>query len=88
MACGVPGIGARIGGMPEIVSPGDNGYLVDLGDVEQASKYALQILTNAELHQRLKKGALDTVKNRFHSTAILGQYEAIYERLLDRSERA
>ncbi|TWT01043.1 N-acetyl-alpha-D-glucosaminyl L-malate synthase BshA [Planomicrobium sp. CPCC 101079] len=88
MACGVPGIGARIGGMPEIVSPGINGYLVELGDVEQAAKYALEALTNTELHQQLKQGALDTVKNRFHSTAILEQYEAIYETLLDRGEQS
>ncbi|PSL41958.1 N-acetyl-alpha-D-glucosaminyl L-malate synthase BshA [Planomicrobium soli] len=86
MACGVPGIGARIGGMPEIISPGTNGYLIDLGDVEQAASYALKVLTNDELHQQLKQGALNTVKTRFHSTAILEQYEALYESLLDRRE--
>ncbi|TWT28331.1 N-acetyl-alpha-D-glucosaminyl L-malate synthase BshA [Planomicrobium sp. CPCC 101110] len=88
MACGVPGIGARIGGMPEIISPGVNGYLIDLGDVEQAARYALEILTNDELHRQLKTGALETVEKRFHSTSILEQYEAIYETLLDRGGQA
>ncbi|WKA53345.1 N-acetyl-alpha-D-glucosaminyl L-malate synthase BshA [Planococcus shixiaomingii] len=88
MACGVPCIGARIGGMPEIIEQCINGYLVDLGDVEQAAAYALEILTNPELQQQLKKGALETVESRFHSTAILEQYEAIYESLLDRGEQA
>lgn len=87
MACGVPCIGSRIGGMPEIIENGNNGYLVDLGDVEQAADYALQILTNEELHVQLKTGSLETVKNRFNSNAILQQYEEIYESLLDRGEK-
>ncbi|MGI2327047.1 N-acetyl-alpha-D-glucosaminyl L-malate synthase BshA [Planococcus sp. YIM B11945] len=86
MACGVPCIGANIGGMPEIIEPGKNGFLVELGDTEQAAAYAFEILSNENLHEEMKKESLATVKNRFHSTMILEQYEAIYESLLDRGE--
>jgi L-malate glycosyltransferase len=87
MACGVPCIGTQIGGMPEIIENGKNGYLVELGDAEQAAERALEVLTNEGLHQQLKKGALETVENRFHSTSILKQYETIYEALLDGREQ-
>ena len=86
MACGVPCIGANIGGMPEIIEPGRNGYLAELGNVEQVAQYALKILLDKEEHKRLRSGSLSTVKNAFNSRQILSQYEAIYEKLMDRRE--
>lgn len=86
MACGVPGIGTHIGGMPEIIIPGENGYLVELGDTEQAASYAVEILTDNKLSERLRTGSLNTVEEKFHSSKILKQYEDIYERLLDKGE--
>ena len=87
MACGVPCIGTNVGGMPEVIRPGENGYLVELGDIEQAAKYAVKILSDPAEQLKLKKGALATVEKEFHSTKILEQYEAIYASLLDRGAK-
>lgn len=87
MACGVPCIGTNVGGMPEVIRPGKNGYLVELGDIEQAAGYAVKILSDPAEQSKLKKGALATVEKEFHSTKILEQYEAIYESLLDRDPK-
>lgn len=84
MACGVPCIGTMIGGMPELIKNGVNGYLVELGDTEEAAQKALSLLTDPIEHGRLVEGALETVQHRFHSTAILEQYLEIYGRLLKR----
>lgn len=86
MACGVPCIGTNIGGIPEIIESGKNGYLVELGDVEDAASSAIGILTDAKQHDTLKKGSLETVAQHFNSFKILEQYEAVYERLLDRGK--
>lgn len=86
MACGVPCIGTNIGGIPEIIESGKNGYLVELGDVEDAASRAIGILTDAKQHDTLKKGSLETVAQHFNSFKILEQYEAVYERLLDRGK--
>ncbi|RNF40764.1 N-acetyl-alpha-D-glucosaminyl L-malate synthase BshA [Planococcus salinus] len=86
MACGVPCIGTRVGGMPEIIEPGKNGYLAELGNVEQIADFALKILTDPEEYKRLRSGSLATVKKAFNSAQILSQYEAIYETLLDGRE--
>jgi len=82
MACGVPCIGTNIGGIPEIIESGKNGYLVELGDIEDAASRAIGILTDAKQHETLKKGSLEMVEQHFNSFKILEQYEAVYERLL------
>jgi N-acetyl-alpha-D-glucosaminyl L-malate synthase BshA len=87
MACGVPCIGTNIGGIPEIIEPGKNGYLVELGGVDKAASYTIGILTNEGEREWLSNGALETVEQRFHSAKILEQYEAVYERLLDRGTK-
>lgn len=87
MACGVPGIGTNIGGMPEVIDPDENGYLVELGNTEEAAKYGIEILTDHTLSERLRKGAVNTVASKFHSSRILQEYEDIYERLLQKGDK-
>ncbi len=84
MACGVPVIGSNIGGMPEIIEPGINGYLVELGDTQKAAEYAIQMLRDDSQLQKLRQGALKTVAERFYSSKILEQYEGFYEQLMDK----
>lgn len=46
MACGVPGIGTNVGGIPEVINHGVNGYVVELGDIHQAAEYAIELLSD------------------------------------------
>jgi N-acetyl-alpha-D-glucosaminyl L-malate synthase BshA len=87
MACGVPGIGTNVGGIPEIIEPGKNGYLVELGDTRQAAIHGVELLSDAELGNRLSAGAIEIVASKFHSSRILKEYEDIYERLLNKGVR-
>lgn len=87
MACGVPVIGSNIGGMPEIIEPGINGYLVELGDTQKAAEYATQLLRDDSQLQKLRQGALKTVAERFSSSKILEQYEELYEQLMDKNNK-
>lgn len=87
MACGVPGIGTNIGGIPEIIESGENGYLVELGNTEQAAIHGVELLSDNEIRDRLRAGAIETVASKFHSTRILKEYEDIYERLLRKGEQ-
>ncbi|MBD8014059.1 N-acetyl-alpha-D-glucosaminyl L-malate synthase BshA [Planococcus wigleyi] len=86
MACGVPVIGSNIGGMPEIIEPGVNGYLVELGDTKQAAEYAIEMMSDENKLEELRQGALKTVAERFHSSKILKHYEGLYERLLAKDD--
>lgn len=82
MACEVPCIGTHVGGIPEVIKHEETGYLVELGDVEQASKYAVHLLTNDALLQQFSKNALNHVQEKFHSEKIVEQYLQLYNRLL------
>ncbi|EGA89657.1 putative glycosyltransferase ypjH [Planococcus donghaensis MPA1U2] len=86
MACGVPVIGTNIGGMPEIINPGVNGFLVELGDISQAARYTVDMLSDGVQLKELRQGALDTVSSHFHSTKILEQYEGLYEQLMPKDD--
>ena len=81
MACGVPGIGTNIGGIPEVIDHGTNGYLVELGDVDAVARYAIELLSDEAKLAEFRMNALDTVQTKFKSEKIIEQYEKIYEKL-------
>lgn len=82
MACKVPAIGTRVGGIPEVIKHEETGYLVELGDVEQAAKYAVQLLGNSNLLLEFKEKAYEHGKANFHSETILNHYLRIYKEVL------
>lgn len=58
-ACGVPVVATAVGGIPEIVRPGDNGLLVDPGDADALAAAVNRILDDQLLYQRLRTTCLD-----------------------------
>ncbi|MCP3738754.1 N-acetyl-alpha-D-glucosaminyl L-malate synthase BshA [Rossellomorea sp. BNER] len=85
MACGVPCIGTNVGGIPEVIFDGMNGYICPFGDIEEISKKAIAILSDEKLYKKLSDGAIETARERFHSKKIVEQYEAIYYDLINES---
>ncbi|MDP4549746.1 N-acetyl-alpha-D-glucosaminyl L-malate synthase BshA [Alkalihalobacillus macyae] len=82
MACGVPAIGTNIGGIPEVIEHGVNGFIAEVGDIESIASYAMQLLSNAELHKNMSERAVEAVQTKFASNFILEQYEALYYKTL------
>ncbi len=78
LACGLPSIATAVGGIPEVVEDGVNGFLVPLGDVEMAAEKALVLLKDNKLYETFKKNGLATVADKFHSSTIVTQYEKLY----------
>ncbi|WP_391209000.1 N-acetyl-alpha-D-glucosaminyl L-malate synthase BshA [Psychrobacillus sp. L4] len=81
MACEVPCIGTNVGGIPEVISHGENGYLVELGDIAKVAEYGVKILQDPLLHKNLSETSIQIVQERFSSSQIVEQYEAMYERV-------
>jgi glycosyltransferase involved in cell wall biosynthesis len=65
---GVPVIGSRVGGIPEVVRHGVNGLLVPPGDEEALAVSLARLMRDSELRARLRVGALATVDDRFSVT--------------------
>ena len=82
MACGVPCIGTKVGGIPEVIEHGKTGYLVDIGDNDKAAKYAIELVTNNTLYNAFSKRAIESTKDKFCSDKIINQYVDIYKNLL------
>jgi len=82
MACGVPTVGTRTGGIPELVIHGECGFLAPVGDTEAMADYALRLLTDDALYARFREACLRRARNEFNSERIIDQYEQIYYRVL------
>lgn len=86
MACGVPCVGSDIGGIPEVIEDGKNGFIRPLGDIEGYAEAAIRILKDPELASRFSKEAIRSVRERFSSERIVMEYESAYYELLERKE--
>lgn len=82
MACGVPTVGTRVGGIPEVVVHGETGFLSELGDVEDMAKQAIHILQDESKHKLFIQNGLHRVDQQFRADRIVDQYEALYKRVL------
>jgi N-acetyl-alpha-D-glucosaminyl L-malate synthase BshA len=84
MACGVPTIASNAGGIPELITHGETGFLADIGDVERMAAYVKLLLSDAKLYETMKKACLHRARTVFCNELITAQYEEIYYRVLDR----
>ncbi len=82
MACAVPVVVSKVGGLPEVVTDGQEGYLVERSDVEKMAERSLSILSNDQLRGDMGRRGRETAKARFCSDKIIRQYEDYYERVL------
>jgi len=81
MACHVPVIASNTGGIPEIVVNGKNGFMSNVGDVNEMAKNALNLLSNNSLLDQFKNSAAEHAR-QFDLEKVLPQYESYYERVL------
>jgi len=82
MACGVPVIGTRAGGIPEVVEHGVTGLLSAVGDVEQMTADAIALLADAPRYCLYSQNARQVAQDRFNLHEKVHEYEAIYESLI------
>jgi len=82
MACEVPVIASRVGGVPEVVDDGETGFLSEVGDVDKMADDAVRLLTDAKLRREMGKRARESAITRYSTDKIIPQYIEFYERVL------
>lgn len=87
MQWGVPVIGSRIGGIPEVLRNGANGFLVPPGDEKALASCLECVLSNAELRMRLQSGARSSVDGRFSTEAFSTQIRQVLFELSSHSRK-
>ncbi len=82
MSCGLPVIGTNVGGIPEQVQDGENGFLVPPKSPEDIAEAALILASDKELLTRMGVKARETVLKRYTKDKVLRQYVEVYEDIL------
>jgi N-acetyl-alpha-D-glucosaminyl L-malate synthase BshA len=85
MACEVPVVASRIGGLPDVIVDGETGYLCALDDIDHMVARGEAVLKDAELRARIGKAAADHVRTHFCADVIVPKYEGYYKEVLERS---
>ena len=87
MAHGKPVVATRVGGIPELITEGASGYLVDRGDVEAAAIRVIELLSDPSLRASMGQAARQTVSEKFDLRKNVAQLMKAYgfsrERLSD-----
>ncbi len=83
MASEVPIIASHVGGIPEVVRDGEDGYLSRPRDVEPMALKALSILTDEEKRRAMGRSARRHAQENFSSTEIIPRYESYYRKVID-----
>jgi N-acetyl-alpha-D-glucosaminyl L-malate synthase BshA len=82
MACRVPSIATRVGGVPELIEDGVSGRLLPVGDVERMAGAAVELLRDSDRYQAMAEAARRTAQNRYCASKIIPLYERFYESIL------
>jgi N-acetyl-alpha-D-glucosaminyl L-malate synthase BshA len=83
MACEVPVVATNVGGLPEVIKHGVDGYLFEPRDVHSAAKFALDVLTRPDRGRMMGEMARANARRKYCSNDIIPLYEAYYEKVLN-----
>ena len=81
MACEVPVVASRVGGLPEVIDHGRNGFLHAPDDLDGMAASAVGLLTDRDLHARVAAAASRRSRPSSASEKIVPLYEAYYEEI-------
>jgi len=87
LSCGVPVVGSRVGGMPEVIADGETGFLFEVGDVQSMARSVLSLLKDPALYGRISRAARASALNRWNMESMIDRYENYCRRVHSRRER-
>ena len=79
MACGTPVIGSNVGGIPDIIKDGYNGFLVSEKSPEDLADKIIELLSNKELAEEFATNGLKTVQEKFSWISVTERFIEVYE---------
>ena len=81
MSCGLPVVASNVGGIPEVITHGRQGFLHTVGAVEDMARDTLRLLTDEDLWIRMSEAARARALE-FDATRIIPRYERMYYRVM------
>ena len=84
MACQVVPVATRVGGVPEVIEHGRNGYMADPGDVDAMAGFAIEVLSDDKKLEDMGYRARVMAQAKYCASKIIPQYEEFYRGVLER----
>jgi N-acetyl-alpha-D-glucosaminyl L-malate synthase BshA len=84
MACEVPVVASRVGGLPEVVTDNETGLLSEVGDIDKMARDAASLLRDSERRQEMGRLARDSAIGRYRTDVVIPKYIEFYEKVLAR----
>jgi N-acetyl-alpha-D-glucosaminyl L-malate synthase BshA len=85
MACEVPVVASLVGGLPEVLTNGVEGFLVEPRNTAKMAECALKILSDESYRIEMGRRARAKAHSRFCSTKIIPLYEDYYRKIIERT---
>lgn len=82
LAAGVPLVASSVGGLPEIVEDGSNGFLVPPSAPEALAHRIGELVGNPDLRKRMGREGLESIRRKFSVRAMLTSFESLYLEVL------
>jgi glycosyltransferase involved in cell wall biosynthesis len=82
MASGVPVVGTRVGGLPDMITDCENGFLVPPRNPESLAEAILRLLRDPEMASRMGRAGQTIAKERFKIQRLISNMEGLYQNLL------
>ena len=83
MACRLPVIATRIGGVVDIVKDRENGLLVTPGSSEELKDAILSLLENRHLSETMAENAYETIREGYYVDKVIDEYVSLYKKVLN-----
>jgi glycosyltransferase involved in cell wall biosynthesis len=84
MACGLPAVTTDVGGLPEVVVPGETGWLVPPRSPDALAEAMLRLLAEPVALDRMGRAARRRVEDQFNLKKVVAEYEQVYMESLAR----
>jgi glycosyltransferase involved in cell wall biosynthesis len=82
LACGTPVVAFHIGGMPDMITHEENGYLAKPFDTSDLARGLAWVLAEPQRHAALSANARDFVVGNFESQRVARRHAELYEMVL------
>jgi len=86
MASGLPVLAANAVALPELVRPGENGFLFETGDLKQIADCIVKIISDPELRKRMSRNSLEMIEEH-DETKVVSRFESFYMELAGNNEK-
>ena len=84
MACEVPVVASRVGGLPEVIEEGTTGFLHPPEDSAGMAASVVRLISDRPLHDRIAVAARQSALERYSADRVVPMYERAYEQLMGR----